>query len=350
MTDKLIKPLLFNIEGNDDMTHQQLIGGNPTGIANLNQIKYKWTIPLYRTMIGNFWIPQKVSLTEDKISKLTLTTSEDEAVQDTLSFLIFLDSYQTNNLPNIAEYITAQSVKNLFGVQQFQEIVHSESYQYILESLYESVTREKIYNRWRDNPLLLERNKFIADMGQEFVEKGTRQGFRKVMVANFILEGVYFYQGFNYFDQLAHRSKLVKTDKIIDYIRRDELTHVGINSNVIKDEMTGTEAGIKKHTGMIHDMFGRAAEEEIKWCHAIYGNKILGISMKSSEEFVKYLVNDRLARINVDPLFPGATNPYKHLEQAIQEGGTRENFFETTTTSYNQAGALAGWDTVGAKH
>lgn len=344
MTEQLIKPLLFNINGNDDIDQQMLIGGNPTGIANLNQIRHKWTIPLYRTMIGNFWIPQKVSLNEDKISKLTLTPEEDEAVQDTLSFLIFLDSYQTNNLPNIAEFITAQSVKNLFGVQQFQEIVHSESYQYILESLYENLTRERIYNRWRDNPLLLERNKFIADMGQEFVEKQTRQGFKKVMVANYILEGLYFYQGFQFFDQLAHRSKLVKTDKVIDYIRRDELTHVGINMNVIKDEMTGTAAGAKEHTGMIHDMFGRAVEEEVKWCHAIYGNKILGISMKSSENYVKHLANDRLERIGIEPLFPGVVNPYKHLEQSVQEGSTRENFFETTTTSYNQAGAVAGWD------
>lgn len=278
------------------------------------------------------------------VSKANLTADEDEAVQNTLSFLIFLDSYQTNNLPNLAEFITAQSVKNLFGVQQFQEIVHSESYQYILESLYESMTRDQIYNKWRDNPLLLDRNKFIADMGQEFIENQTRKGFHKVLMANYILEGVYFYQGFQFFDQLAHRKKLVKTDKIIDYIRRDELTHVGINMNVIKDELTGTEKGINEHTGWIQDMFGRAAEEEIRWCHAIYGNKILGISENSSSDFVKNLVNDRLARINIAPIFDGVKNPYKHLEQSVQEGSTRENFFETTTTAYNQAGAIAGWD------
>jgi len=344
MTERMIKPLLFNINGNDTVSEQKLLGGNPTGIANLNQIKYKWSMPLYRTMMGNFWIPQKVSLAEDKISILTLTKDEDNAVKDTLSFLIFLDSYQTNNLPNIAEYITAQSVKNLFGIQQFQEIVHTESYQYILESLYENMTRDKIYNRWRENPMMLKRNKFIADMGQEFIDNGTKQGFNKVMISNFILEGVYFYQGFQFFDQLAHRQKLVKTDKIIDYIRRDELTHVGLNVNMIKETMTGTKAGIKKHTGMIHDMFGRAGEEEIEWCHETYGDRILGISKKSSTEFIQDLINDRLIRIGIEPLYQGVSNPYKHLEQSAVEGSTRENFFETTTTSYNQAASLPGWD------
>ncbi|MNC08110.1 Ribonucleoside-diphosphate reductase subunit beta [compost metagenome] len=344
MSDKLQKPLLFNINGNDTISEQKLIGGNPTGISNLNQIKHKWVNPLYKTMIGNFWIPQKVSLNEDVISKSNLTADENSAVKDTLSFLIFLDSYQTNNLPNIAEYITAPAVKNLFTIQGFQEVIHTESYQYILESLYESDERDKIYDRWRDNPLLLQRNKFIADAGQEFLETQTRQGFQKVMIANYILEGVYFYQGFQFFDQLAHRQKLVKTDKVIDYIRRDELTHVGLNMNVIKDEMTGTKTGIKKHTAMIQDMFGRAVEEEIKWCHEIYGNKILGISKKSSADFVMDLANDRLERIGIEKLYPDVSNPYKHLNQSAQEGSTRENFFETTTTSYNQAGSLSGWD------
>lgn len=343
MSDKLQKPLLFNINGNDDISEQRLIGGNPTGICNLNQIKHKWTAPLYKTMLGNFWIPQKVSLNEDVISKANLTTAEDNAVQDTLSFLIFLDSYQVNNLPNIAEYITAPAVKNLFTIQGFQEVVHTESYQYILESLYETHIRNQIYNKWRDNPLLLKRNKFISDAGEEFLQSQSRQGFQKVMIANYILEGLYFYQGFQLFDQLAHRGKLVKTSKVIDYIRRDELTHVGINMNVIKDEMTGTKAGIKAHSNMIQDMFGRAVEEEISWCHETYGDNILGISKRSSADFVMDLANDRLGRIGVEPLYPDVVNPYKHLYESAKEGSTRENFFETTTTAYNQAGALPGW-------
>ena len=40
------------------------------------------------------------------------------------------------------------------------------------------------------------------------------------------------------------------------------------------------------------------------------------------------------------------TNPYKHLETSSKQGGSRENFFETTVTSYDTAGSLSGWDEI----
>lgn len=268
-----------------------------------------------------------------------LTQDEDQAVRDTLSFLIFLDSFQTNNLPNIVEYITNPGVKNLIHVQTFQEVVHTEAYQYILESLYPSLERDAIYNRWRDNPVLQKRNKMVADIAEEFVEDRSEDSFKKVLCANLALEGVYFYQGFNLFDQLAHRKKLVQVDKEIDYIRRDELTHLGIFVNIIK------EYDKKDVRDIAYEVFEQAANQEIEWCKSTYGNKILGISEKSSENYVKYLVNDRLNRIGLEPLYEKVENPYKHIEQSQNEGGKRENFFESgAVTSYDMADSVDGWE------
>lgn len=332
-------PKLFNESGSDSFEDQAIVGGNPTGIANLNSVRYKWASPIYRTMIGNFWIPQKINLTEDRITINNLEEDEDKAVRDTLSFLIFMDSFQTNNLPNIAEYITCPAVKNLLVVQAFQEVVHSESYQYILESLYPSFEREEIYNRWRDNPVLAARNKFIASVAQDFVDNPSDENFDKVIVANFCLEGIYFYQGFNFFDQLAHRKKLVQTAKEIDYIRRDELTHIGIFTNIIRERQ------IDKN--VIYAMVKAAVDNEVQWCHSIYGNRILGISERSSEAYVKFLANDRLGRLGLEPLYTGVDNPYKHLEEANKEGKKRENFFESGgVTSYDTADSVGGWDNL----
>lgn len=51
----LVKPKLFNKEGSDGFESQLIIGGNPTGISNLNQQRYGWVNPTYRTLVGNFW-------------------------------------------------------------------------------------------------------------------------------------------------------------------------------------------------------------------------------------------------------------------------------------------------------
>ncbi len=332
----LNKIKLFNEKGSDSFEDQTIFGGNPTGISNLNNIRYGWVNPLYRTMVGNFWLPQKVSLVEDKLSVKTLTEDEDQAVRDTLSFLIFLDSFQANNLPNVAEYITCPGVKNLLVIQAFQEVIHSETYQYMLESLYANNEREEIYNRWRTNEHLLKRNKFVASIADEFNESPTQHNLHKVLIANLVLEGVYFYQGFNLFDQLSHRGKIVGCGKEIDYIRRDELTHVGIFTNIIKE--------VKPAVDLVHSIFEEGVAQEIDWCKATYGNRILGISEISSEKYVKWLANDRLDRIGYPRLYDGVDNPYRHITDSNNEGSKRENFFETSVTAYDMADSVDGWD------
>ena len=331
----LNKNKLFNVTGDDTKENQKMFGGNPTGILNLNNVKYSWVSGFWTTMLNNHWIPNKVSMINDKNTVKELTDHEDKAVRDTLGFLIFLDSLQVNNLPNIADYITCSGCKTLLTLQAFQEAVHSQSYQYGLESLYPESVRDEIYDTWRTNPLLLERNTFIASQMQAFVDEPTEENFKRVQIANLALEGIYFYQGFNLFDQLASRKKLVGFQKIIDYIRTDENSHVALFTKIIHETMDTQE-----DQEMIYEILGKACEQEIKWSQETYGNNILGISKESSEQYVKYLTNQRLRALRLEPLYDGVTNPYTHLDVK-----SRGNFFETSgMTEYSQSGAVGGWD------
>ena len=53
-----------------------------------------------------------------------------------------------------------------------------------------------------------------------------------------------------------------------------------------------------------------------------------------------------LSSLGIDEVYKDVANPYSHLELASKQGGSRENFFETTVTSYDQAGSLSGWDDI----
>ena len=108
---EITKAGVFNENGNDSYKSQMLIGGNPTGIANMNTVRHQWGVSIYNTMLANFWIPQSVDMTDDKRTKDLLSDHEKRATYDTLGFLIFMDSFQVANLPNIAEVFTAPIVK-----------------------------------------------------------------------------------------------------------------------------------------------------------------------------------------------------------------------------------------------
>lgn len=332
---QLVQNALFNENIVDTLESQKIFGGQTSGISNLNSVKYDWVAPTYRVMVGNHWVPEKVDLSNDKITIQNLEPEEDEAAQNTLSFLIFLDSFQTNNLPNIKDYISSPAVGNLIAIQLFQEVIHSQSYQVILDALYPFTTREAVYTKYRSNAALRKRNRFIANIANEFLEKKDMQSMKKVLIANFILEGIYFYQGFNFFYQLASRNKLVQTAKMIKYIENDELTHLGLFANIIREEMDPTGAD----RALIEDMIGEGVENEIEWCHDNYGNNILGITKNSSSDYIKWLGNNRAGRLHLPELFPGVINPYQHLD-----GKARENFFETTVTEYSRAETVTGWD------
>ena len=330
--------LIFNENGDDSLETRQLIGGKPTGIANLNSVKYKWASSLWKVMLNNHWIPEKVSLVDDKVTLKELTKDELEAFKATLSFLIALDSMQTANLPKLADYITAPEVSAIFVIQAFQEQIHSQSYQYILQELFPSVDREEIYNLYRSNPQLLERNKFIAEQYERFNRQQTLHNYKIALAADFALEGIYFYDGFNFFYQLASRNKAVGVSKIIKYIENDEVTHVSFMSSLIREVFDLKDP---EDVQIITNAIKTAAEHEIDWGHENYGDRILGVSTTSTEQYVKWLANQRCKVIGISVPFPGfTTNPYAYLDVK-----KKENFFETTVTEYSQSASVGGWDT-----
>lgn len=337
-TTLLTESKVFDENGDDSVEARKMLGGHATGIMNLNSVKYGWAPKLYKTMLNNHWIPEKISLIDDRVTIKELTDDEMDSFRNTLSFLISLDSMQVKNLPSIADYITAPEVAGLFTLQGFQELIHSQSYQYLLNELFPSIEREEIYNYWRTNPLLLRRNKFIASKYQRFIDHKTFENWKVAVAADFALEGIYFYNGFNFFYQLSSRNKAVNVAKMIKYIENDEVTHVSLFSYIIREEFdlqSGRDRDILTQTII------EAAEQEAEWGKAIYGDRILGISEDSTEAYVKYLANQRAKIIGLGTLFRGFnTNPYEFLE-----GRKRENFFETKVTEYSQSAAIPGWDT-----
>jgi ribonucleoside-diphosphate reductase beta chain len=328
---------VFNEHGSDEISERKLIGGNQTGIANLNSIKFKWASSLYTIMLNNHWIPQKVSLVEDRVTMKELTEQELSALKNTLSFLIALDSMQCANLPRMSAYITAPEVSAIYTLQEFQEMIHSQSYQYILQELFPSVERDEIYNYWRTNPLLLKRNKSIAEKYQKFIDNPNDENFKLAIAADFALEGIYFYSGFNFFYQVASRNKIPDTSKIIKYIENDEVTHVSFMNYQIKELFDVTNPADK---AIIVNTLTQAALEEIEWGYEVYGDHILGISKQSTEAHVKWLANQRSKLVGCGVIFKGFNNnPYAYLD-----GEKKENYFETTVVEYSQSTAVDGWD------
>jgi len=340
------KRAIFNPNGDDLVANRTIIKGDTTGLFNLNDIKYPWAKNMYQVMVGNFWLPEKVSgLGDDaKMYKNNLTDAEQRAYDGVISFLTFLDSIQTVNLPHFNDYITSPEVNLIVSIQSYQEAIHSQSYATILETVVDAQKRDEIYYLFKTDKVLLERNKYIGQLYQDFIDEPNDRNFFRGIVANFLLESLYFYNGFAFFDTLVYNQKMVATGRMISYIRRDELTHVTIFANIIKT--------IKKEfpemydEATIIDMTKTAVEQEIQWTNHIIGNDIPGITMKSTDIYTKWLANQRMQLIDVPHIYPDvAKSPYKHLERMADNNSEKTNFFESTVINYTQSSSMKGsWD------
>lgn len=340
----LVRKPLFNEHGDCDVNDRKMINGNTTNLNDFNNMKYTWVSDWYRQAMNNFWIPEEINLNQDVKDYRKLSSAEKTAYDKTLSFLIFLDSIQTANLPNVGDYITANEVNLCLTIQAFQEAVHSQSYSYMLDSICSPQERTEILYQWKDDERLLERNRFIGDLYNDFMIHKDGYHLVKTMMANFILEGVYFYSGFMFFYNLGRMGKMPGSVQEIRYINRDENTHLWLFRSMIlelkQEEPTlFTPELIEEYK----DMIRHGVEEEVKWGEYVIGNEIEGLTMEMVADYIYYLGNLRCASLGFGTLFEGYDHEPASMEWVSMYANAnliKTDFFEARSSAYAKSSAL----------
>ncbi|MDU4142991.1 MULTISPECIES: ribonucleotide-diphosphate reductase subunit beta [Clostridium] len=339
---KINRKPLFNEFGDIEVSKKRMINGNTTNLNDFNNMKYGWVSDWYRQAMNNFWIPEEINLSQDLKDYFKLNEAERSAYDKILSFLIFLDSIQTANLSNISNYITASEVNLCLTIQAFQEAVHSQSYSYMLDTICSPEKRNEILYQWKDDKILLERNKFIGELYNNFLREPNKYNLVKTIMANYILEGIYFYSGFMFFYNLERNGKMPGSAQEIRYINRDENTHLWLFRNIIK-ELQKEEPGLfnddlKKE---LVDMMKKGVKNEIAWGHYVIGDNIQGINKKLIEDYIKYLGNLRLSAIGLPKIYDGYDeNPALWVDVLADANSVKTDFFEAKSTAYAKAATL----------
>ena len=341
---ELKKKPLFNPEGETDVHFRRMIGGNTTNLNDFNNMRYDWVKDWYRQAMNNFWIPEEINLSQDRKDYGKLLEKERQAYDKILSFLVFLDSIQSANLPCIGEYITANEINLCLSIQTFQECVHSQSYSYMLDTICSPEKRNEILYQWKTDERLLKRNTFIGELYNEFQTKKDSFTLLKVMMANYILEGIYFYSGFMFFYNLSRNGKMPGSAQEIRYINRDENTHLWLFRNMIlqlKEEEP--QLFIQENIQLLKEMLMEGVEQEIAWGHYVLGDEIPGLSRAMITEYIKYLGNLRFTGLGFEVVYPGyekEPESMKWVSYYSDANMVKTDFFEAKSTAYAKSTAL----------
>ncbi|MCW8837960.1 MAG: ribonucleotide-diphosphate reductase subunit beta [Thiovulaceae bacterium] len=326
---------IYNPESKENVNDRKIFGGNPTGIFELNNIKYQWAYNLWEVMLNNTWFPKEVDMTKDVNDYKNLTVSEKDAYDKALSQLIFMDSLQTNNLiDNVNPYVTSAEINLILVRQSFEEALHSQSYAVMVDSI--STNSEEIYDLWRQDMMLKTKNDAIFRTYDELSQNPTEHNFIKACFANQILEGIYFYSGFAYIYTLARSGKMLGSAQMIRFIQRDEVTHLTLFKNLINTlRKERADLFTDKLKAEVIEMFKEAVDLEVKWGKYITQGQILGLTDDIVEQYIQYLADDRLESVGFEKLY-NVGNPIKWVDDFAKFNDQKTNFFEGTVTNYSK--------------
>ena len=198
--------------------------------------------------------------------------------------------------------------------------------------------------QWKEDEHLLARNEFIGNLYNQFQDDKSPEALARVLVANYILEGVYFYSGFMFFYNLGRNNLMPGSVQEIRYINRDENTHLWLFRNILlelKEEEPElfTPELVEEYRALIKE----GCEQEIRWGHYAIGDEVAGLNKQMVTDYIQYLGNLRCTQLGFEPLYEGHEREPESMSWVSQvsiANMIKPDFFEARSTAYAKSSAL----------
>ena len=329
------RKVIYNPDSKESLNDRRIFGGNSDGMINFTKMKYQWALNLWDTMEANTWFPKEVQMTADAKDYKYLSDPEKRMYDLVLSQLIFMDSLQTNNLmDNINPYITAPEVNACLSRQAYEEANHSKSYAVMVESI--SDNTDEIYDMWKNDLQLREKNNYISDVYKNLSGNITDEKIVLALFANQILEGLYFYAGFAAIYALGKSGKMLGSSQMIRFIQRDEVTHLLLFQNMINSvRKERPDLFTKELEEKVRSMFRKAVELESSWGSYITQGQVLGFTDAIIKQYIQYLADKRLDAVGYRPEY-NVKHPIPWVDGYASFNDQRANFFESNVVNYSK--------------
>ncbi|MGN7861282.1 class 1b ribonucleoside-diphosphate reductase subunit beta [Microbacterium sp. 22303] len=295
---------------------------------NWNKIQDDKDLEVWNRLVNNFWLPEKVPLSNDIQSWNTLTPEEQTLTMRVFTGLTLLDTIQgtVGAVSLIPDAITPHE-EAVYTNIAFMESVHAKSYSSIFSTLCSTKEIDEAF-RWSvENPNLQKKAQIVMDY-----YRGDEPLKRKV--ASTLLESFLFYSGFYLPMHWSSRAKLTNTADLIRLIIRDEAVH-------------GYYIGYKYQRGL--ETLDQARRDELKdytfsLLYELYDNEVqytqdlydeVGLT-EDVKRFLHYNANKALMNLGYEAMFPSTvTNVNPAILSALSPNADENHdFFSGSGSSY----------------
>ena len=186
---------------------------------NWNRIEDEKDLEVWNRLTMNFWLPEKIPLSNDIPSWNTLNQAEKQLTIRVFTGLTLLDTIQnTVGAPTLMPDALTPHEEAVLSNICFMEAVHARSYSSIFSTLCLTTDVDEAYRWSEENPYLQKKAEIILRYYQD-------EDPLKKKIASVFLESFLFYSGFYLPMYWSSRGKLTNTADLIRLIIRDEAVH-----------------------------------------------------------------------------------------------------------------------------
>jgi ribonucleoside-diphosphate reductase beta chain len=296
--------------------------------VNWNRIEDPIDLEVWNRLTSNFWLPEKVPISNDISSWSTLRDHEKLMTVRVFTGLTMLDTIQgtvgaMSLMPDARTPHEEAVITNI----AFMESVHSKSYSSVFSTLISTQEIEDAFRWSEDNP-------YLQKKAQIVLERYHGNDPLKRKVASTLLESFLFYSGFYLPMYWSSRAKLTNTADLIRLIIRDEAVHgyyIGYKFQQAYNELDWN--GQNDIKDFAYSLLMELYENEIKYTADLYDEVGLTEDVK---KFLHYNANKALMNLGFDALFPKEVcdvNP-AILSALSPNSDENHDFFSGSGSSY----------------
>lgn len=295
---------------------------------NWNKIQDPVDLDVWNRLTANFWLPEKVPLSNDVQSWATLHEDEKILTMRVFTGLTMLDTIQgtVGAVSLIPDAITQHEEAVLTNIA-FMESVHAKSYSSVFSTLASTVDIDEAFRWSEDNP-------YLQKKAQIVLERYNGEDPLKRKIASTLLESFLFYSGFYLPMYWSSRGKLTNTADLIRLIIRDEAVHgyyIGYKFQQAFNKLSETEQ--EEIRSFAYTLLMEMYDNEAKYTADLYDPMGLTEDVKA---FLRYNGNKALMNLGFDALFPKETcnvNP-AILSALSPNSDENHDFFSGSGSSY----------------
>ena len=293
---------------------------------NWNRIEDEKDLEVWNRLVNNFWLPEKVPLSNDLQSWADFTEAEKRLTERVFTGLTLLDTIQgtVGAVSLIPDARTPHEEAVLTNIS-FMESVHAKSYSSIFSTLCSTQEIDAAF-RWS------EENEHLQKKAQIILKYYDGDDPLKRKIASTMLESFLFYSGFYLPIYWSSKAKLTNTADLIRLIIRDEAVHgyyIGYKYQQAVRESINPEH-YKDHTfALMFELY----ENEVQYTRSLYDP--VGLS-EDVLKFLHYNANKTLMNLGYEAMFPKEmtdVNP-AILSALSPGGGENHDFFSGSGSTY----------------